>query len=323
MHRAKGLEADVVFVYGGFGPGPNGRVRSYVVDGQRRRVAGRPRRQAIAELIKRDRDGEDQRLYYVALTRARKRLYLPFSGKVPEDEASLFDAAGREEFWRLAGGYRHVNRRLRELVTEPDTRRLLDPHESRSTRAPATAPDRATRPRRSPPGGPNRSTSRPSSPTRPSPRCAARAPVPSRPRTAASSRHTAATGRRPRCSTRSSRRADADDGELPGGARPGIFLHALLEKLPFAAVLATPALDGWSAREDVRAVIDAAAAPPRARRGRAPPRPPARARRADRAAPGGGRRAAGPAARGAAHGARDGVPVSVPRRRRAVPNAGS
>ena len=43
MHRAKGLEADVVFVYGGFGPAPNDRVRSYVVDGQRRRVAGRPR----------------------------------------------------------------------------------------------------------------------------------------------------------------------------------------------------------------------------------------------------------------------------------------
>ena len=28
MHAAKGLEADVVFVYGGFDPGPNDRVRS-------------------------------------------------------------------------------------------------------------------------------------------------------------------------------------------------------------------------------------------------------------------------------------------------------
>ena len=129
MHRAKGLEADVVFVYGGFGPAPNDKVRSYVVDGRRRRLAGRPRLQAITDLIKDDRDGEDQRLYYVALTRARKRLYLPYSGKVPEGDASPFDPPAREEYWKLVGGYRHVNRRLRELVNEPDTRRLLDPHE--------------------------------------------------------------------------------------------------------------------------------------------------------------------------------------------------
>ena len=51
MHRAKGLEADVVFVYGGFGPAPNDRVRSFVVDGQRRRVAGRPRLQATTDLF--------------------------------------------------------------------------------------------------------------------------------------------------------------------------------------------------------------------------------------------------------------------------------
>ena len=42
MHRAKGLEADTVFVYGGFGPGPSDRVRTYVEGGQRRRLAGLP-----------------------------------------------------------------------------------------------------------------------------------------------------------------------------------------------------------------------------------------------------------------------------------------
>ena len=95
MHRAKGLEADYVFVYGGFGPAPNDKVRTFVVDGRRRRLAGRPRLPATTDLIRIDRDGEDQRLYYVALTRARKRLYLPYSGKVPEGDASLFEAAKR------------------------------------------------------------------------------------------------------------------------------------------------------------------------------------------------------------------------------------
>ena len=32
MHKAKGLEADVVFVYGGFSPGPGGGSRLYTDD---------------------------------------------------------------------------------------------------------------------------------------------------------------------------------------------------------------------------------------------------------------------------------------------------
>ena len=35
----------------------------------------------------------------------------------------------REEYWRLAGGYRHVNRRLRELLAEPARRRLFAPRD--------------------------------------------------------------------------------------------------------------------------------------------------------------------------------------------------
>ncbi len=107
-------------------------VRSFVdADGQRRRLAGQPRLPAVLDLIKRDRDGEDQRLYYVALTRTRKRLYLPYSGNVPEDDVSPFDSPPQEDTWKLTGGYRHVNRRVHELMNEPDTRRLLAPHEIR------------------------------------------------------------------------------------------------------------------------------------------------------------------------------------------------
>ncbi len=85
MHKAKGLEADVVFLYGGFSPSPNKGVRQYTVGGARLATAGRPRKNALADLIKRERASEDQRLFYVALTRARRLLYLPFSGEGESD----------------------------------------------------------------------------------------------------------------------------------------------------------------------------------------------------------------------------------------------
>jgi exodeoxyribonuclease V beta subunit len=46
--------------------------------------------------------------------------------------------------------------------------------------------------------------------------------------------------------------ADGDGDELRGGARAGVFLHALLEKLPLETLRETPALEAWSARPDVR-----------------------------------------------------------------------
>jgi len=256
MHRAKGLEADHVFVYGGFGPAPNDRVRSFVVDGRRRRLAGRPRLQATTDLIARDRDGEDQRLYYVALTRARKRLYLPYSGNVPEPEAEAraFDPPALEEYWRLVGGYRHVNRRLRELVHEPDTRRLLDPHEIEiDARA---SEDEA-------PSGAGLASWQPApgaiAPIAPDPAfadlCRARAGAVT---TSYSRIKQAHGGYRPPTEILDEvvAPAEVDDGELPGGAGTGIFLHALLEELPLASARETPALDAWAARDDVRAVIE-------------------------------------------------------------------
>ena len=50
--------------------------------------------------------------------------------------------------------------------------------------------------------------------------------------------------------------AHDDDGELPGGAATGIFLHALLEVLPLETLRETPALDAWRARDDVRALTE-------------------------------------------------------------------
>ena len=178
---------------------------------------------------------------------------------MPESEPSLFDAAKPEEYWRLVGGYRHVNRRLRELVTEPDTRRLLDPHEIAID---AHGGDGAA----------------PPDPTatfagwRPDP--AAVAPIEADPALAELRRARAGAvttsysrikqahgGYRPPTEildevVAATTAAHDEDDELPGGAGTGIFLHALLEELPLPSILETPALDAWSAREDVGAVIE-------------------------------------------------------------------
>ncbi len=269
MHRAKGLEADVVFVYGGFNLAARDVVRSFVdKDGQRRRMAGTPRLPGVLDLIKRERDGEDQRLYYVALTRARKRLYLPYSGDVPEGDPSPFDKPPREDLWKLNGGYRHVNRRLHELISEPDTRRLLDPHQividahAGDDPAPvgAAAALAAWRPA---PGD--------VAPIDGDPALAALRRARAGATTTSYSRiKQAHGGYRPPTEILDEVAAPADahdgEGELRGGASTGIFLHALLEVLPLPTLLETPALDAWAARDDVRAIAE----PLLRRHGRAP-----------------------------------------------------
>ena len=226
-----------MFVYGGFNLA--GRRRRAQLRRRRRPAppAGGPAAPAgdHSSCIKRDRDGEDQRLYYVALTRARKRLYLPYSGNVPEGDASPFDSPPAGGYWKLVGGYRHVNRRLRELVNEPDTRRLLDPHEieidararrrrAGPARAAALAAWRPDARRR------RADRARPDA-RRAAPRARRRGDDVVQPHQAGARRLPAAHGD-PRRGRRGPTDAHDDDGELRGGAATGIFLHALLEVLP-------------------------------------------------------------------------------------------
>jgi len=265
MHRAKGLEAEVVFVYGGFNLVGRDVVRSFVdVDGQRRRLAGQPRLPAVLELIKRDRDAEDQRLYYVALTRACQRLYLPYSGNVPEGDLSPFDSPPQEDTWKLNGGYRHVNRRIHELMIEPDTRHLLAPHEIRIDARAADDPGVT-------PSSDALGAWRPDpadlAPIAPDPTLArlrrARAGAVT---TSYSRIKQAHGGYQPPTEMPDDVATDAhggdDEDELAGGAETGIFIHALLEgllkDLSREALRATPGLDrdAWSARDDVRAVVE-------------------------------------------------------------------
>jgi len=260
MHRAKGLEADVVFVYGGFNVAGRDVVRSFIDEsGQRRRMAGQPRLPAVMELIKKERNGEDQRLYYVALTRARKRLYLPYSGDVLDSDPSPFDSPPQEDRWKLTGGYRHVNRRIHELMNEPDTRHLRAPH--RIDIDPNAGDDGGT-------------TMRALSDWRPEPAHVA----PIEPDAALAGLRRARAGAVTTSYSRikqahggyrppseildevpgptATHDHDHGEGELRGGAGTGIFLHALLEVLPLETLRETPALEPWRARADVRALSE-------------------------------------------------------------------
>ncbi|HEY4244615.1 MAG TPA: UvrD-helicase domain-containing protein [Kofleriaceae bacterium] len=82
MHKAKGLEAPFVFLYGGAGPRKTRSVRTLRDAGGRLLVLGK-QDEATEAALDSAAGREDQRLAYVALTRAQVRLYLPQYPEVP------------------------------------------------------------------------------------------------------------------------------------------------------------------------------------------------------------------------------------------------
>lgn len=105
MHKAKGLEAEVVFVFGGLESFPN-KVHVFHQDGERVIGVGKGTRNPLVE---RERREEDQRLLYVAITRAKDRLYLPYLPPAPSGRARI-----------SSGPYRAVNATLERIVSRLD-----------------------------------------------------------------------------------------------------------------------------------------------------------------------------------------------------------
>ncbi|GAB4210052.1 MAG: exodeoxyribonuclease V subunit beta [Sandaracinaceae bacterium] len=122
MHKSKGLEAEVVFLFGGLGKPPRRTLGPRVLHepvGERvRRVAWAGSDDALDDATRaRLRDEvrhEDERLYYVALTRAKRRLYLPYFGPPPPPAPRREDVAYDPP--HLKGPYRVLNERLRALA---------------------------------------------------------------------------------------------------------------------------------------------------------------------------------------------------------------
>ncbi len=115
MHKAKGLEAEVVFIGGGFGSYSGGKgikTSIYHSDNQRHLHIGRATGK-IAEAIELENREEEERLFYVALTRAKSRLYLPYFGKglAPVGEERSYG------YNHLGSFYRPIQKRL-DLLRE-------------------------------------------------------------------------------------------------------------------------------------------------------------------------------------------------------------
>ncbi len=101
MHKSKGLEASVVFLYGGYGAAPSNDFLLYHEESGRAviHIDGMAEHKQSAQ---EERDDEDRRLLYVAATRAKARLYLPY---IPP-----------EKYSRNVGMYRLLNDRIDAMM---------------------------------------------------------------------------------------------------------------------------------------------------------------------------------------------------------------
>jgi exodeoxyribonuclease V beta subunit len=104
IHKAKGLEAAIVFLAGGWSPGGGGDVRVVHEDGTRVAWVGKAGKE-LKDRIHEEERQEDQRLMYVALTRAKGRVYVPCLVKNGAP-------------YRLRGAYEVVNRRIFQMAAE-------------------------------------------------------------------------------------------------------------------------------------------------------------------------------------------------------------
>jgi exodeoxyribonuclease V beta subunit len=260
VHKAKGLEADHVFVFGAFGKFLGQGVKAFAAEDGRKLYTGRPRRTAIEAALEAETASEDQRLLYVALTRAREHLYLPYAAS---DEIEREGGRRDDGFWRITGGYRHVHHRLRRLVS--DEQRALDPRARLAHRrveivCPPNADDTPARiaaaVRAWSPTPDDLALDFPAAELAETRRRRAGIVLTSytrikqahggyQPPTEVLDEHPA-----------SAPAAPADPRRLPGGALSGIFLHALLEETPLESLAGGPSVDEWIARPEIAGLFD-------------------------------------------------------------------
>ena len=109
VHMSKGLQAAVVFLFGGTAQPPMPpRMAVYHDEKSERRIAvGKRGREAASEFLKREVKEENQRLSYVAITRAKAKVYLPV---YPDGSTKR----------TLNGYYEGLNDRLKVLSHELD-----------------------------------------------------------------------------------------------------------------------------------------------------------------------------------------------------------
>lgn len=247
LHKSKGLEAPVVFVVGGFSARRAGSPFSIFHDPVTHRrcaLIGKTADAAVNALIASESVEEQQRLLYVALTRAKARLYLPYFGAPPARDVPAGAAAST---FKIGGSYAVVEAQLRHLVDSDDA--VFAPLVSRIPITKAPSPTGA------PDGEPGNWT--------PAPELHAE-PPPGPDFEGLRARH--AGFMVTSYSRLSAARAMAGDPEiahdapaapplpddLPGGSAMGTLLHELLEQAPLDVTAAMPDLQAFREHPAVR-----------------------------------------------------------------------
>lgn len=246
IHKAKGLEAPVVFIAGGWSQGRADAVHVYHEDERRFAWVGKARADVKALVTQEERE-EQQRLFYVALTRAMGRLVVP---------CLLRD--GRPD--RLRGPYEAIHRRVfdlanagGDLVSVEDLPRLVAIAGGRAQGVPAAPwqPPVALLTEGDAPG--DHDGLRESR---------AGAVVTSYTRMHASRSSTRAAWTEP-TERRIEKAAEELDASRPAALRSartsGVFLHEVLERVPLASFAGTD-FDAWRTRSEVAAVVEDAMA---------------------------------------------------------------
>ncbi|QDU60576.1 RecBCD enzyme subunit RecB [Planctomycetes bacterium Pan216] len=243
MHRSKGLEAAVVFLYGGLsGSLATGAAQYHDESGQR--ILDFSKSEDSTARHQAERQQEHERLCYVAMTRAKARLYLPFF-EPPEK---------KDHYYR--GIYRPIYDRLAQVRDQIPGMRWTA---ITSNAEPAAFPSDAEPSRTAWPvllGG-----STPVGSGQEAERYVARKRERA-PRTVTSYTRLS----RELEDAEASEKTDFVDREtrpaivrreddLPGGTHTGVFLHAILEDLPFETVDKTTSLDAWRDLPEVRRLV--------------------------------------------------------------------
>jgi exodeoxyribonuclease V beta subunit len=139
MHKAKGLEAAVVFLYGGLDEVPE-NAHLYHEGRTRCLYLGRN----PPPVVKVESREENQRLLYVSMTRAKARLYLPYFGFT----AGVESGAPERVLRNLSGSYGELNRVLDRVQPQiPDLSPLftIETIEEAPRRDPIDPPDELDR----------------------------------------------------------------------------------------------------------------------------------------------------------------------------------
>lgn len=260
MHKAKGLEAAVVFVFGGYDAVPS-RSHLFHEGGERCLWIG-PTPPPEAET---ERTEEDQRLLYVTLTRAKAHLVLPYFPYAPDSDED--GGAPVREFKNLDGPYAQLNTQLDRIATQIETPRFSplfsleqvpeQPYTRERTREKARPELQSWQPppallsvppvhadlpklRRAHQGRVITSYSRIKAskggytPPQPIEAPSSEAPV----------QEVNTTTSAP------------DTVQLPGGTASGRFVHEMLERAPADSLRDAPNLEFWAARKDIRTLFE-------------------------------------------------------------------